>query len=246
MTFPTPPGDNVPLYDGLDSSWNDVVSAFPEDKRAELAPILKSRVEEIQKSYEPLKQYEDFAKSNVSPEQLQTALKVYSTIENTPDQVYKMLGEYLGVSKQEAKQVVQEVQDANPDEDPRIATMQQQIETLMQIKLAEHQQTKQQRIEQEQEQLLERELGALRKKYGEVDEDEILMRMMHRDLTAEQAYQEYSNKVSELRRTRPAPMIMGQGGQIPRNAIDPTKLDSKDTKSLVAQMMAQANNLKNQ
>ncbi len=51
--------------------------------------------------------------------------------------------------------------------------------------------------------------------------------------------------VSEVRRTRPAPMIMGQGGQIPRNSVDPVKLDGKATRNLVAQMFQQANDERN-
>jgi DNA-binding transcriptional MerR regulator len=246
MGQPTPPGDNVPLYEGLDPSWNDIVSAFPEDRRNDLAPLLQSRVSEIEKRYEPLKQYEDFAKSGVSPDQVSTALSVYSTIENSPERVYKMLGDYLGVSAKEAKEAVQQVQDADPDEDPRIATMQQQLDTLMKIKVAEHQQNTQQQMVAEQEAALDRELKALQKKYGDFDEEQILMRMQHKGVSAEDAYKEYDAMVSNIRRTRPAPMVLGQGGQIPRNAVDPTKLDSKDTKNLVAQMLAHANQQRNQ
>lgn len=246
MGQPTPPGDNVPLYDGLDPSWNDIVSAFPEDRRSDLAPLLKSRVSEIESKYEPLKKYEDFARSGVAPEQISTALNVYSTIENNPKQVYDTLAKYLGVTPQEAQQVVEEVQDADPEDDPRIATLQNQINTLMQIKVAEHQQSQQQQMVAEQEAALDRELKALEKKYGSFDEEQILMRMQHKGISAEDAYKEYDAMVSNIRRTRPAPMLLGQGGQVPRDAVDPTKLDSKQTRNLVAQMLAHANQQRNQ
>jgi hypothetical protein len=244
MGQPIPPGDNVPLYEGLDPSWNDVVNAFPEDKRAELAPILKSRVSEIESRYEPLKQYEDFAKSGISPEQMSTALSVYSTIENNPKMVYETLANHLGITNAQAQQVVEEVQQGDED-DPRIATMQRQIDTLMQIKLAEHQQNTQAQQQAEQDAAIDRELKTLQKKYGDFDEEQILMRMLHKNISAEEAYKEYDKMISDLRRTRPAPMIMGQGGQIPRNGIDPTKLSPQDTKAYVANMLAQANHEKN-
>lgn len=245
MGQPTPPGDNVPLYEGLDPSWNDIVSAFPEDRRGDLAPLLQSRVSEIEKKYEPLQQYADFAKSGISPDQMSTALNVYATIENNPKLVYETLAKHLNISTETAKDIVQEVQEGD-DDDPRIATMQNQINTLMQIKVAEHQRSTQQQMVAEQEAVLDRELKSLQKKYGDFDEEQILMRMQHKGLSAEDAYKEYETMVSNLRRTRPAPMIMGQGGQIPRNAIDPTKLDSKSTKALVVDMLNHANQLRNQ
>jgi hypothetical protein len=237
MTYPTPPGDNVPLYEGLDSSWNDIVGAFPEDKRAELAPLLQSRITEIEKQYEPLKQYEDFARSGITKDHAETALNIYSMIENNPKQIYDELGKYLGVSSAQAEKIVEQVQDADPDADPRIATMQQQLDTLMQIKLAEHNQTVQQKQQAEADAAIEKELNSLRKKHGDFDEEEVLMRMLHKGVTADQAFAEYTNKLSEIRRGRPAPMLLGGGGNVPRPGIDVKKLDSAGAKSLVVQML---------
>jgi len=238
MGQPTPPGDNVPLYDGLDASWNDIVGAFPEDKRAELAPLLKSRID----AYEPLKAYEDFHKSGVDPETIGTALSIYSVIENNPKQVYDSLGQHLGLTPKEVKEAVETMEENIDEDDPRISTLQKQVETLTQIALAQREQTSAQKLQQEQEAALEKEFNSLKQKYGDdFDEEEIVMRMIHKNLTAEQAYQEYAGKVSELRKRRPAPMLMGNTGAIPAKAIDPTKLDTKDTKSLVAQMIQHAN-----
>lgn len=240
MGQPMPPGDNVPLFEGLDASWNDVVSAIPEDQRALLAPRIKERID----AYEPLKQWEDFQKSGVSPDDAATALKVYEVIENDPRRIYEALGNHLGVSAKEAKEVVEEIQENGSDSE--LAALKQQVETLAQIELAKHQQSVAAQQAEEQDKALNRELDGLKKKYSDVDEEEILMRMLHKNLTAEQAYQEYSGKVSALRKSVPAPRLIGQGGAVPHNAIDPTKLDSKGTKDLVAQMMQRAIAEKNQ
>ncbi len=238
MGQPTPPGDNIPLYEGLGPEWNDIVGALPEDRRAELAPRLKERLDQ----YEPLKQWEDFQKSGITPDYANTALHLFNVIENNPREVYDTIGKHLGITPQEVKKAA-DVLEANTDiDDPRIQTMQQQIDTLAQIALAQRQQTTAEQQAAEADAEIEKELSNLKKKYGdEVDEEEIIMRMIHKGVTAEQAYQEYSGKIAELRKRRPAPMIIGGGGAIPRKSIDVTKLDNASTKDLVAQMMDHAN-----
>jgi len=237
MGQPIPPGDNVPLVEGLDASWNEFVSYIPEDKRAEFAPKFKERIS----SYEPLRQWEDFHKAGITPESATTALNLMSTIENDPKQVYETIGKYLNITPAQAQEVVEQVQEAD-QEDPRIAKLQQQFETLSQIMLAERQQSSQAQLVSQQEAAVDKEISDAMNKYGQVPEDEILMRMIHKGMTAEQAHQEYTGRVSEIRKTRPAPTILGAGGQIPTSrAIDPTKLDSKGTKQLVAQMLDHAN-----
>jgi hypothetical protein len=235
MGQPTPPGD-IPLFDGLDASWNDIVGAFPEDKRAELAPKLKERISQ----YEPLKQWEDFQKSGVSPDHVSTALNVFSVIENNPREVYEAIGKHLGISTQQAKEVVEEIQEGDED-DPRIASLQQQVETLAQIAIAQRQQENQSQMAAQQDAAVDKEIKAAMAKYGEVPEDELIMRMLHKGLTAEQAHQEYTGRVTEIRKTRPSPFVLGTGGQVPTKTVDVKKLDNQGTKALVAQMMEHAN-----
>lgn len=235
MGQPTPPGD-IPLYDGLGSEWNDIVGAFPEDKRAELAPLLKSRIDQ----YEPLKQWESFQKSGVTPDQANTALNLFNVIENNPRQVYETIGRHLGITPQQAQAAVKELEETEETtDDPRISTLENQINVLSQIALAQRQQSTQEAQIAEQDALIEKEITNLRSKYGdEVNEEEILMRMLHKNMSATDAHNEYMTMVNDLRRRRPAPMLMGGSGTIPTSrAIDPTKLDSRGTRDLVAQMM---------
>lgn len=242
MGQPNPPGD-IPLYEGLGADWNDIVSAFPEDKRAELAPRLKQRLDETVKPYEPLKAYEDFHRSGITPDQIGTALQVFSTIENNPRQIYDTIGKYLNITPAEAKEAVENIQDGTTSDDPRLQRIEQQLETLARVTLAEKQQTTAEKQLAEQEAALDRELSGLRKKYGDdFDEEEILMRMAHKDLSAEKAYEDYMSKASEIRKRRPSPMILGGGGMVPQRTLDVTKLNTSDTKNLVAQMMQQARN----
>src|SRR3954470_1975547 len=125
MGQPTPPGDS-PLIEGLDSSWNDIVNFIPEDKRADFAPKFKERVQ----SYEALKPWEEFQKSGVTPDQAGTALNLFSVIENNPREVYETIGKHLGITPQQAKEVVKEVEKEveSGNDDPRLATLQQQVD----------------------------------------------------------------------------------------------------------------------
>jgi DNA-binding transcriptional MerR regulator len=241
MGQPNPPGENVPLYEGLDASWNDIVGAFPEDRRNELAPLLKSRIDQ----YEPLKQWEDLHKSGITPKYASDALNVFSIIENNPQQVYDTIGKYLGITPKEAKAAVEEFQATEEEDDgpdPRIQTMQEQIDTLAQIALSQRQQTVQQQQAAEADAAVEKDLSELKKKYGDVDEDQVLLYMLNGNgVTAEQAYQMYTERDNKIRSRRPAPMLMGSGGAVPAKQLDVRKMNPEDTRSLVAQMMQYGN-----
>ena len=228
--------EGTPLFEGLGPEWNDVVGAFPEDKRTELATALKSRIDQ----YEPLKQWEDFQKSGITPDQAGQALNIYSTLENDPRRIYEAIGKHLGITAQQAEKVVEEIEETDDDVDPRFKTLQQQVETMSQILLMNKQQETQATLRAEGEASLQRDLDGLKKKYGDIDEQEVIFRMLHADMTPEQAYADYTKKFDQIRARRPSPLVMGGGGQVPQKAIDPTKLDSKETKNLVAQMLQHA------
>jgi hypothetical protein len=240
MGQPTPPGD-LPLIEGLGSEWNEFVSAIPEDRRTELAPKFKERIsgyENIQKEYEP---WQQLSKSGITPDFADTAIRLFNTIENNPKDVYETIGKHLGITTSEAKEVVAEIQDGDQN-DPQIKIMQDQINTMAQVMLAERQMTAKEQRDAEADANLEKEIGDLKKKYGsEVNEREVILRMVNDGMTAEQAHQEFSDLATQIRSRRPAPMIMGSGGSAPSRAIDVTKLDSKGTKQLVAQMFEHAN-----
>lgn len=238
----TPPGD-MPLYEGLGVEWNDIVGALPEDKRTELAPKIQERLNNF--TPEKFKPWEDFNRSGITPEIAQAAVNLQRVIENNPREVYDTIGKYLGITPQQAKEVVEDVQQQaseGDEEDPRIAKMQQQLDTLSQIALGNHQKSLQDQQNAEADKWLEDQISGLKKKYNDVNEREVIMRMAQYDMSAEDAYNDYNNMITEARRSRPAPMVLGNGGIVPRNSIDYTKLSSADTKNVVAQMLQAAQN----
>ena len=239
MGQPNPPGD-IPLVDGLGVEWNDIVNAFPEDKRAELGPKLKERVTAVTSEYEPLKQWEQFQKSGITPEHADTALRLFTQIENNPKEVYETIGKYLNITPAQAEKVVKEVEKGDKD-DPRIQTMQDQINTLAQVAIANREMSVQEQQAAEADAAVDEEIGSLKQKYGDFPEDEIIMRMLYSDMSAEEAFQDYNGRVAEIQKRRPSPMVMSGGGMVPAQPIDVRKLDSAGTKNLVTQMLDHAN-----
>lgn len=241
MGQPTPPGD-IPLIQGLGTEWNELVGYIPEDKRAEFGPKLQERVSGIEKTYEPYKAYADFVKSGIQPDQISTALNVLTAIQNNPQDVYNTIGRHLGVTPQEVKEAVESNEEGEVNEDPRIAKLQQQVDTLSQIYLTQHQQSQQEQEAAKEDARLEKEITELKKSVGDFPEDEIIMRMIHKGMSAADAYAEYNGRVTELMKRRPAPFVLGGGGNsIPRQPLDVTKLDGMQTRDVVTQMIRHAN-----
>lgn len=244
MTQPevTPPG-NTPLFEGLGSEWNDVLSALPEDKRSLYGSAIRDRIS----SYEPLKAYEDFHKSGVSADQIGMALQVLSTVENNPREVYEAIGKHLGISTAEVKQVAEEIKkEESSNLSPEYQQLQQQFNTMAQIMLAQRQEQEKSAAQQREDRELEQAISELKKKHGDFPEDEVLMRAIHKELSLEDAYKDYEAFVTQTRQTRPAPTLLGSGGSIPRQPLDVKSLDSAGTKNIVAQMLEHANRERNQ
>lgn len=235
---PTPPG-NAPLIEGLDPSWNALVEYVPEDKRGEFASGLKERVT----SYESLKPWQEFASKGITPDKVNTAVTLYDIIERNPREVYDTLAQHLNITPAQAQQGMQQMQeeiDEGDPEDPRIQELQHKVDTLSQIMLAEHQQKTQAQAAQEADKKIQSEIEAAQKKYGDIPEEQLLMRMAQMDMTADQAAQDYLKFVENIQKRRPAPWVLGAGGQIPQKNIDVTKLSGAETRNLVAQQIAAA------
>lgn len=252
---PTPNDANIPLIQGIDSSWNDFVKYVPEDKRSELVPLIQQRHTE----YETLKgkyaSWEKLDSNGIDAEAASKAVDLVTFIENNPNTVYEALGRHLGVTPQEAEKMVDEevakatstpapaghTVDFDINNHPDFVKMRDTVQTLAQVTLAEKQEAQREAQIAEATKELEKEFSELKSKYGEFPEDEVLMRMQYKNMTAEEAYQEWDKTVSSIRQRRPAPFVLSNGGQVPRGQIDVKKLSDKDAKNLALQNLLQAN-----
>src|SRR5690606_17809007 len=95
--------------------------------------------------------------------------------------------------------------------------------------------------EREEDAKLDAAIKDLKKKYGDFDEEEVLMRAVHKGLTVDKALEEWKAKEAAIMRRRPAPWLLGSGGEIPPPTTDPRKLDRKATKDLIAHTIQLAN-----
>lgn len=243
---PGDPSSGIPLIEGGNPAWNDLVQYIPQEKRTEAANVLKEWDSSYNKLQEEHAPWRDFAKSGISPEYADTAFKFMSVAERDPQMVYQRLGEFLGISTEEVKEMAEE---SKPSDDgtttpsldiethPAYQKLQQTVDTLSKIVVAQHQSELTSAEEKKQEAALEKELSMLKDKHGDFPEREIVMRMLHAGMTPDEAMADYNKLVSEIRGRSAAPMLLGSGGPIPKPGVDPQKLDSKGTKDLIVQML---------
>lgn len=244
-------GPEEPLIEGGNPAWNSLLEHVPEDKREAVVPMLKewdTNYNQVNEKYSQWKELED---SNISPEDAQMGLNLMAAFENQPHMVYEMLGNHLGISTKEAKEMVEEEaekqtteqQQQTPSIDPNaFSELENKFNTMAQIMLGQKAEQEQAAQNDAADKALNAELEALQKQVGDLPENEILMRMAYaadngQPISAEEAYKNYMEHVEEIQRRRPAPFVLGGGGQIPREKIDVKKLNESETKSLVAQML---------
>ncbi len=113
--------------------------------------------------------------------------------------------------------------------------------TLAEIML---QQSESQQAEQ-QDQALEQALGAAKEQYGDFDESVVLSWMYaNPQLKLDAAVQQYNGFIETqlaARQAPVAPLVMGGGGGLPSQSIDPATLNEQDRKALVTQWLANSN-----
>lgn len=236
---PTP--NSMPLVEGGNPAWNDVLQYVPEDKRQEVVPKLQEWDQNFQQVQESLSPWKEFVDSGVDPETAQVALNVLQTIETNPEAVYEAIGKSLGITKQEAEELVDEVVEeesqASGISREQFEALAKQSNAMAQILLAK----REEEALAQQESELDKELSGLREKYGDFPENEIVYRMLHSDMSAEDALKDYAQFEENLfRQRRQAPRVLSGGGMIPQPKVDPVKLDDRGTRDHVAEMIRAA------
>lgn len=231
---------------GLNPAWNDVLSVLPEQFHSVVTPHFSKWDSEAQKRVEAannsLKEFEDykpFVEHGISKDELEQGLRLMYEINNNPQNVYEALanaynfGQAPGTSSEEVD--TEEDDDPPIPDDPRYNQLQQGLELVSKIVLNDAKAKQDAQADME----LNRELDSLTEKFGEYDLDYVLTKMMN-GMSGEDAVQAYQKLVTP----KPfAPTILGNsagGSGLPSNAIDPTKLSGKETRNLVAEMLAAA------
>lgn len=238
--------------DGGNPAWNDILQVLPTSLHGQVKPVLEKwdkgvqqRFEQVQSQYSP---YKSFAEQKISPDDIEVALGIAQRINTDPQGFFQtfqeMFAEQLGQNQQGQGQPSGENDPEfdlgdytqQPQEDPRIAQLEQQQELLNQWWI----QQQNEKMQAEADTQLENDLKSLREKYGEYD-DRYVLGLAMAGVSLEDAVKEYQSKFGSSRPTDPnTPNVLTPGGGLPTERIDPKKMDGQQTRSLVEQMLRAA------
>lgn len=249
-----PPTDST--VPSINPAWNELLGVVPEQLHSQVTPHLQkwdqnyqSQIQKVHSQYEPWKPILD---AGVTPQDADFALGLMNAISTNPKEVLSALQEWIdaegGEGSEQQGQQNQFQQDPNQQEDfdisshPKVQEMEQALQAVAQILL--EQKTQEQQAAEDEE--LETELSELKDKFkdrGEFDEDYVLgIALNDPEITLEQAAERYYQIQDNIlkRQRQPGPPVLGSGGAFPNTNADTSKLGSTDTRALVAQMLAQA------
>jgi len=247
---------DVPLPIGTDGSEsqsnpddlaNPFLAKIPEVDRNVVAKYIKDwdagvtrRFQQIHQEYAPYKQL------GADPEELQGAWALQQMINEDPARVYELLGQIVNQGQEPQGQQQQQMplqnefgEDLPPAFIEKFTKMEQMIEAMA----GQFLQSQEAQQQQQEDAALDEYLGELHDQFGDFDEDWVLSKML-KGMDGAQAVEQYGQWIQKqinerMSGKRPVP-VLGGGGAVPTNGVDPRKLDSKQTVDLVAQMLANA------
>ena len=229
----------------IDWGSNDFLKNVPEADREVVGRYLKSidsgisrRFQDLHAQYSPYKELGD-------PEELAQAQQIYQLLNENPKQIYDALSEALKDELGGAQGLGQD--ELDPDESefqlpPQIQQKLDQQEQVLQA-VAEFILGQQETTQQQQEdQALEQYIDLLKGEFGEFDEDFVLTKMfagMDGEAAVKAWQQTIQNAMNGAGQAGKIPPILGGGGvHAQENSKTVKDLDRKETKALVAEMLA--------
>ena len=244
-----PDQDNVP---GPNPAWNDVLSVLPEQFHQVVTPHFQkwdqAAQSKIEQANNALKQFEDFkpfVEHGINREEIEQGLRIMWEINNNPENVYKALAEAYKFGQAPVADPNTNADDDDDDDtpygiDPEISSKLEQQEGILQAVAQIVLNDAQAKEAAKADQALDNELSALKEAHGDYDEDYVLTKMLS-GMSGEDAVKSYQELVQRISPKPFAPNVLGAnsgGSGVPSQAIDPTKLSGKETRNLVAQMLA--------
>lgn len=231
-----PPGQET----NPDSLANPFLAKIPEGDREVVAKYIKDWDSGVTKRFQQIHQeYAPYKNLGADPEALQSAWALKQLIDDDPARVYELLGQVLQGGEQQQVQQMQGLEDLPPAFVEKFTRMEQILESLA----GQFMQSREQQQASQEDQQLDEYLQGLQSQFGDFDEQWVLSRMAA-GVDGEQAVQEYNAWLQEqinsrLSPKRPVP-VLGGGGAVPTNGVDPRKLSRQQTQDLVAKMLEDA------
>lgn len=238
-----PTGDNSP---GHNPAWDEVLSLLPEQFHSVVTPAFskwdqaaQSRIEAANAELKQFEAYKPYVEHGINSDELEQGLRLLYEINNNPQNVYEALKNSYNFGQQPETSQGNVSEEENPLEGlppeilEKLANHDNMLQAVSQIVLNDAQ-AKQ---DAAADSALEKELNDLKTAHGEYDEDYVLAKMQL-GMSGEDAVKSYQALVQRITPQPFAPTLLGSSGGngVPSSAIDPTKLSSKETRNLVAQM----------
>lgn len=251
----SPTGDIGTSSDsGPNPAWNDVLSIIPEQFHQQITPHFQkwdsaanTKISDLNSKVKDFEPYSALVEHGINMSQIEQALLLAQEINTNPRAIYDALVSAYNFGtapNTEKTEGTSEGQQQTPDPyAEKYSNLEQQLGLVSQILLQENEAKEAARYDA----WLDKELGSALMKFPDLQLDEnsekyILAQMWQNGGDANAAVQSFVDFRNTLAPQPFAPRVMGSngGGGYPSQAIDPTKLSPKDTRSLVAQMLAAA------
>lgn len=250
----TPADNSQQEGTGLNPAWNDLMAVVPSQLHSLVTPHLqtwdKNYQEGINKVHSEYEPWKPFQEAGIAPEQVQYGLQLLDAIENRPEEIFDALKSYLQVEDEQqqvtdpAQQALEQEQGQQPSIDlstiPEFQQMAEMVRTMAELTVQQNSQQAESQADQE----LEQEFTAARDKYGDFDEKWVITQMLADDnLTLDQAVGSYKEFVQGILQNanRPGPRVLSPGGGNPAITTNPSQLDDKGRRNMIAEMLAAAN-----
>jgi len=245
--------ENAPSPDDL---ANPYLSAIPEVDRNVVAKYIKGWQGEVTKRFQAIHdQYRPYQQLG-DPDTLSRASALYNLMNERPEEIFQVLVQNAdelpevqqilqGLTQGQQYQQSQGQQETQnpwadagiPDDFADMFIKQQQVIAALADKVMGADSRAQ---EQEESAQLDSVLEDLHSRYGEFDEDSVLLRM-YKGMDPDSAVKNWGESVQQAinsrQSTRPPPMVLGGNGSVPHGGVEPAKLGDKDRREYIAKQL---------
>lgn len=234
---------------GTNPAWDSLLSQIPEDLHSQVQPVLQDwdkgvqdRFTKVHDEYAPYKPYKE---AGISGEDINLALGLYTAIQERPEEVMAAMKEWQEVDNAGGSsdngasdsQGQQSQTDFDLTKHPEFQKLNQASQQMAQILLEQRQEEEAKAADA----AFDKELQEAKAKHGDFNEELVVAVALQEDISLEDAIGKLEAYNQSIRKTPPAPKLLGSGGNFPNsNQVDPTKMNSKDTKDYVAHYLAMA------
>lgn len=223
----------------------DFLKGIPDADRAVVERYVKDwdsgvtkRFQSIHDEYKPYKDLGDVG-------EIEQAVQLRHLLDTDPEYVYNMLKQEFDAQGQKtpdasgAKPELPEYEGLPPEFVQKFTEQGNMLESLAQLVL----ETRNRDTETQEDEALASELKRLTTKHGDFDEEYVLAKMWNGS-SGDDAVKAYQNLrqgiINGQEKPKPQPPGLFGGGVIPTDTPDVAAMSSKDTKNMVAELLARA------